>query len=267
MNFNAEENFVNTGYDPMLEVVRNIQHIQTISYSGLLYRADEIKLQPGITANMAPTYHDATIKYFTLHSEELDTYFRNKNYRYETAWQTSPITLVNLHHIPTRNFLYEHVFTDGEREALNTAFPVNAKGEVYRQSEEHTAHLDYTMLRALCRIEGVDGYYMEAQQRRSNGRNIISGFHSEVGLCGKAFLKLTCVSSVLKAAEKITKRRRRREELEEETDETESQNTVSMYAPSIKKFTFNNMTGGTRKRHGQGRKIRKTRRSSFKRKV
>ncbi len=182
--------------EAMEEVIRNIRNIQKVTYTGSLYRADAVKIRKGTTADEALTYADAPIKYFTLHPEELGTYFKTKDYKFQTEWDAVDLVLVDLFHIPTRTFLYEHVFNDEERNAIDTAFPIDEKGHVYRQSDADTAHLDYTLLKALCRVDNIDGYHMNAQEPRNYGKNtIVSGFHSEVGLCNKAFSKLTAAKN------------------------------------------------------------------------
>lgn len=227
------------GDEAAKEVVRNIRHIKKIQYSGPLFRADSNEIKSGISASVVPSYVDAPIKYFTLHPEELHTYFKTRDYTYKTTWYAKDLVLVDLFHLPTRTFLYSSpVFSDEDRMAFDTAFPLDRMGRVYWKSKPKSAHLDYVLLNALCRVGGFDGYYMETQQsRRNGGVKPFPGFHSEVGLCSKAFSKLTCIDSKQEVGQTL----------------------VNRNMSSAKMLRFNGGKHTTRRQKRKQRKQRKTR--------
>jgi hypothetical protein len=138
---------------------------------------------------------------------------------------------------------------------MNTAFPVNTSRKIYRFSSEDTLEDDNLLLNALCRIEGIDGYYMKTQEPRMNGAMTIGGFHSEVGLCRKAFSRIAVASSVNKAPPKVSRKTRRPEPNEESNN-----------SPLAKRRHFNttsspvrgSLFGGKRTRKRRGSRRRRT---------
>jgi hypothetical protein len=158
--------------------------LKTIVFSGNLYRADRNFASAGISA--AQNYKDAPMKYFTLYKDETIAYTKY-GMRNIKSWKvTAPLVLIDIFDISTRNSLKELIGAD----ALNIAFPLNKNGKVYRVSEENTKNKNDDVLRNICSLGGVDGYLMHKQEERSGG---IGSFHSEVGLCAKAFSKLVLV--------------------------------------------------------------------------
>lgn len=119
-------------------------------------------------------------KYFTLYEDELKAYTK-ENMPWMKKWQPqSELVLVDILDMPTRKTLAELI----NSESLDFSFPIMGN-KVSRVSEENERHHDDAVLKALCDL-GLDGYYMK-RISKNNGEYV---FHSEVGLCRKAFSKL-----------------------------------------------------------------------------
>jgi len=119
-------------------------------------------------------------KYFTLHEDELKAYTK-ENMPWMKKWQPqSELVLIDILDMPTRRALAELIGS----ESLNFSFPIKGN-KVSRVSEENERHHDDAVLKALCDL-GLDGYYMK-RLTKNNGEYV---FHSEVGLCRRAFSKL-----------------------------------------------------------------------------
>jgi hypothetical protein len=158
--------------------------LKTIVFSGNLYRADRNFASVGISA--AQNYKDAPMKYFTLYKDETSAYTKYGMRNIKTWKVSAPLVLIDIFDISTRNSLKELIGAN----ALNVAFPLNKNGKVYRVSEENTKNKNDDVLRNICSLGAVDGYLMHKQEERIGG---IVSFHSEVGLCPKAFSKLVLI--------------------------------------------------------------------------
>ena len=161
--------------------------LDIVIYDGELYRADRATFTVGKTG--ANDYSDPriTIKYFTTDKDEVEPYVSHGLPFVKTWKSREPLVLLDIFKKGTREALKALI---GAR-ALNVAFPLNKKGNVYRVSEEGTKHLDDEVLNSICRLGIVDGYYMPRQEQR----NGVGTFHSEIGLCRGAFGKIVLVNS------------------------------------------------------------------------
>ncbi len=148
-------------------------------YSGTLYRADRNTFLPGSLASQ--NYKNAPMKYFTLHKNETSAYTKYGMLHVKTWVPTQELILVDILHTPTRRVLEELI---GE-ESLRIAFPLRGE-RTSRISEENTKQHNDNVLRSICDLGIFDGYYME----KLSGTNGTDRFHSEVGLCPRAFHKL-----------------------------------------------------------------------------
>ncbi len=151
--------------------------IKIVNYEGDLWRADIEK---------SSNYSTAEIKYFALTQPEIQTYVEKAKFLYKKHWQTKPgstLNLIDILDLPTRKELEKII----NKNALNIAFPI-IKNKVSRVSEEETKHRDYEVLNAICAM-GYDGYIMPSLTN-NNGRYV---FHSEIGLCRRAFYKIKLV--------------------------------------------------------------------------
>jgi hypothetical protein len=176
----------------------NVKGLKIIKITNPIYRADkEYSRIGGIASNI---YEDAPIKYFTLNENELSAYTKY-GMPYKKTWEpTEELVLVDILHKPTRERLAELI----GHESLNIAFPINGNN-VSRVSEEDTKIHDDNVLKAICSLNtlsdglSLDGYYMDKITKRvknNNGINVNKTiFHSEVGLCSRAFHKLELVNS------------------------------------------------------------------------
>jgi hypothetical protein len=176
----------------------NINGLKIIRTTNPIYRADkEYSKIGGIASNI---YEDAPIKYFTLNESELSAYTKY-GMPYKKTWEpTEELVLIDILDKPTREKLAELIGT----ESLNIAFPINGN-KVSRVSEEDTRIHDDNVLKAICSLNplidglGLDGYYMDKIIKRvknNNGVNVNKTiFHSEVGLCSKAFNKIKLIDS------------------------------------------------------------------------
>jgi hypothetical protein len=148
--------------------------IKIKNFRGKLYRANKTNANKNIFALM--NYRGAPRKYFTLRKNELSAYTKEGT-SYKKTWKVlSDLKLVDILDPETRKNLERYFTTTNEKNALKRAFPVN-KNKPSRNS--FSVKVDNIVLDKLCDL-GYDGYYMET----------ISAFHSEVGLCSKAFDKL-----------------------------------------------------------------------------
>jgi hypothetical protein len=181
----------------------NIDGLKIIRTTNPIYRADkEYSRIGGIASNI---YEDAPIKYFTLNESELSAYTKY-GMPYKKTWEpTEELVLIDILHKPTREKLAELIGT----ESLNIAFPIN-ENKVSRVSEEDTKIHDDNVLKAICSLNPlIDGYYMDKITKRVKNNNGVNGngvnsnginvnktiFHSEVGLCSKAFNKIKLIDS------------------------------------------------------------------------
>jgi hypothetical protein len=163
--------------------------IKSIDYNGVLFRANKnlyknnklylaSKAKRGNLASV--NYKNAPTKYFTLKRSNVNAYTKNGE-TFTKNWSViETLKLVDILDLKTRKVL-EEKFKNDEKfvDAITQAFPIdgNTVRRISNSSEE-----DNQVLNKICEL-GYDGYYMNAEERRI-------GFHSEVGLCNKAFNKL-----------------------------------------------------------------------------
>lgn len=174
--------------------------IKTIKFKAPLYRANKnifIKLPNGTESksynaslakinNLASIdYKNAPVKYFTLKRNNVKSYTKEGE-TYTKNWEvTKELNLVDILDLGTRKALETQDKYENENkqmkfiETINKAFPI-FDGKVGRVSS--STKKDNRILNKICEL-GYDGYYMNVE-----GKNM--GFHSEVGLCNKAFNKL-----------------------------------------------------------------------------
>jgi len=163
-----------------------MNEIKTVQYKGKLYRANKDIIKNGRLAYNARTkknilasenYKNAPLKYFTLKRNNVEPY-RKKGTTYTKNWNvTDELNLVDILDLKTREVI-EAKFNKDEPfiKAIKKAFPI-LNGKVGRVSSK--VEQDNTVLKGICEL-GYDGYYMESKK----------AFHSEIGLCRKAFNKL-----------------------------------------------------------------------------
>jgi hypothetical protein len=165
------------------------KRLAVVNYVGNLYRADtdDKFSQPGVLASQ--DYAGAEIKFFATNKEETEPYTRYDMPLVKSWALLRPLVLVNMFDRATRDAVRDLFVENTLKYALNTAFPLNQTGRVFRHSDEITKEQDYVFLRTLC-ASGipVDGFIVERQEPRPG----VGYFHSEVGLCGRAlqYLKL-----------------------------------------------------------------------------
>jgi hypothetical protein len=179
--------------------------VSIISYTGELFRADEdIGSTPIGETAVAHYPANYTHQFFTLTNGETSSY-RDKGVRHTKTWevnQATPLLLLNILDADTRSWVLSELNSNNSRRALHIAFPVR-NNAVYRRSNSTTVNVDRNILNIMCGLtlpdgRQIDGYYM-AQQKNLPARFIqneysnipISKFHSEVGLCRRAFDKIT----------------------------------------------------------------------------
>jgi hypothetical protein len=179
-----------------------IRYPKIASDSGYLYRVDKDEIN---------TYNGASIKFFALTERNTNSYAKNAKFlkKWEVK-QGNQLILLDILDIPTREALAEII----GHSALNIAFPIRYDNDYevvqpesrgnpqsvnnamymqkkithigrYSNSNPATGNPDYDVLKAICSLGIVDGYYMEP----------VENFHSEIGLCGKALSKLKLVST------------------------------------------------------------------------
>lgn len=198
--------------------------IKTIEYTGELFRADEdIGKKPiGETAvNHYPMNY--THQFFTLTNAETSSY-RQKGVRHTKTWevnQATPLLLLDMLDFNTRQWLLSELKNNKSRRALHIAFPVR-NHTVYRRSNTTTVDDDRNILNIMCGLalpdgRQIDGYYMVRQENlpahiiQNEFTNVpISTFHSEIGLCRRAFGKiiLTKITRTFVPHMNVTRRRR-----------------------------------------------------------
>jgi len=179
--------------------------VSIIPYSGLLFRADEDEGNTpiGSTAN-AHYPRNYTHQFFTLTYDETSSY-RNKGVRYTKKWEVNengPLLLLDIMDFNTRSWVLSKINNNNSRRVLHIAFPVR-NNTVYRRSNNTTVGDDRTILNIMCGLtlpdgRQIDGYYMVRQENlpahiiQNEFTNVpISKFHSEIGLCKRAFGKIT----------------------------------------------------------------------------
>lgn len=173
--------------------------IKTKIYNGSLYRANERSFTPFSKAS--DNYKGAPMKYFTLNKSELSAYTRYGKPYIKTWLTTDDLELVDILDLNTRKALEDvRGLRDSPvlKDSLNIAFPI-ISNKVSRISTEETKHHDDIVLKIICDL-GYDGYYMK--RIKNNNRYV---FHSEVGLCPRAFHKLE-LQSVKRNAPPETRR-------------------------------------------------------------
>lgn len=167
------------------------KRLAVVNYVGNLYRADtdDKYARTGILASQ--NYAGAQIKFFTTTKEETESYTRHNKPLVKTWKPLKSLVLVNMFDLDTRNAVRNLFAENNAKYALNTAFPLNQSGRVYRFSDVKTAEEDYLFLRTLCAYGiPVDGFIVERQDPRPG----VGAFHSEVGLCGRALEHLQLVA-------------------------------------------------------------------------
>lgn len=165
------------------------KRMKIVRFKDNLYRADPSSFMPGYRASN--DYKGAEIKYFTLDKSELSAYTKYGK-PYMKTWSTlEDLILIDILDLNTRKALEDMFLKENNKnvvKSINIAFPIK-NNKVLRVSEEHTAEDDNTVLKAICNLGIFDGYYMK--RLMNNNRYI---FHSEVGLCPKAYNKLELMS-------------------------------------------------------------------------
>jgi hypothetical protein len=170
--------------------------IKSIEYNGDLFRANKnlynknkkitylaSKAKPNNLAS--DNYRNAPMKYFTLKRSNVNAYTK-KGTTYTKNWRViRTLKLVDILDLNTRKALEEKFKNDTEFVyAITEAFPID--GNIVRRISSSSEE-DNQVLIKICEL-GYDGYYMDVE-----GKHI--GFHSEVGLCNKAFNKLKLLTN------------------------------------------------------------------------
>jgi hypothetical protein len=164
-----------------------MNEIKIVNFKGKLFRANrnifnkfiyKANTKKNILASI--NYKNAPMKYFTLKRSNVEPY-TSEGTTYIKNWNvTSELSLVDILDLRTRELLENKFKTNILfKNAINAAFPIN-EGKVYRISSSNEE--DNKVLEKICEL-GYDGYYMNVE-----GKNM--GFHSEIGLCKRAFSKL-----------------------------------------------------------------------------
>ncbi len=160
----------------------------TYKSNSYLYRANERSFR--INGRASNNYRGAPMKYFALNEREVNTYTRFGK-PYVKTWEvTEDLNLVDILDLKTRKAL---ATIPELKESIEIAFPIK-QNKVSRESQENTKHHDDNVLRIICDL-GYDGYYMK---NLTNNKDKYV-FHSEVGLCPRAYHKLKLKKSELKA--------------------------------------------------------------------
>jgi hypothetical protein len=156
-------------------------------------------------------YKNANMKYFTLNRSETNAYTKEGT-TYVKNWDViEDLDLVDILDLSTRRALEDKfksntIFTN----AINSAFPV-INNKVHRISS--STNEDNKILEKICEL-GYDGYYMESK----------GSFHSEVGLCKRAFRKLKLLNKPERKYAPQKTRKRTRAEYEEQAKLNENNN-------------------------------------------
>ena len=201
-----------------------------VEYSSPLFRAEKFK---GVNQTRANQHYNASIPYhfFTTVKAEVEPY-RKYGTTYTKTWRvTEPLVLIDIMDLPTRKLLEQYV----DKSKLDIAFPI-INNKVYRVSENETDMIDRAVLQALCSLRHndgrpIDGYYMKRQE--GNLPSPITTFHSEVGLCRRAFRKLMHESS-----EKMV-RANRMNRVTKRVRNMNSNNNNTNTKPTVKGLSFN----------------------------
>jgi hypothetical protein len=176
---------------------------QIVEFRDPLWRADYNYFAPrGLASN---NYNGAKYKFFATQEHEVASYTRKGMNKVKKWVPEEPLMLLPMFHRETRDHVYAAMSPEGRR-AVDTAFPVDAGGHVYRVSEEDSTWADYAFLDELCRMGIADGYIIPAQLPRGNGA--VGAFHSEVGLCFAAFDALRLADIRTNAPPAMTRKRR-----------------------------------------------------------
>ena len=154
-------------------------------------------------------YKNAPLKYFTLNRKNIKTY-RKEGTTYAKNWNvTDELNLVDILDLKTREAIKAKFNKDKTFiEAIEKAFPI-LNDKVGRDSSN--VEEDNTVLRKICEL-GYDGYYMESK----------NAFHSEIGLCRKAFNKLKLEKNAKHKYMPNKTRKRKREEYEAQSSPIKS---------------------------------------------
>ena len=200
---------------------------KVIEYTGPLFRAEQFK---GMNNTSANQHYNQTIPYhfFTTVKSEVEPY-RKYGTTYTKTWQADePLLLLDIMDLSTRQLLEQNI----NKNKLKTAFPIIGNN-VYRISDEETDHIDRAILKEICSLQHngrpVDGYYMK-KQTAPLPQNI-SPFHSEIGLCRRAFNKL-----MLRASEKKIQPKRMVRATKKRNIENNSNNRGRASVPKINMF-------------------------------
>jgi hypothetical protein len=183
----------------------DISKLKLVRIADPIFRANKSTFRVGLLASN--NYRNAPMKYFTLNEKELSAYTKYGK-PYKKKWQpTEELVLIDILDLSTRKALEEMIGS----ESLNIAFPITGN-KVSRVSEEHTRIHDDNVLRAICALDdSIDGYYMKRLTKKdlnNEGQNKYV-FHSEVGLCPRAFSKLR-LESVQRSLNDVPIRKRTR---------------------------------------------------------
>jgi hypothetical protein len=150
-------------------------------FSESLYRADRSKNS---------NYINAPLKYFTLYKDEVSAYTQH-GMPYIKRWKPrEELVLVDILDKKTREALEELLeeplsHLKNGKNSLSISFPI-IKNRVSRVSEENAKYHDDNVVKAICSLDGIDGYYMDRLET-NNGKYV---FHSEVALCNTALPKI-----------------------------------------------------------------------------
>lgn len=170
-----------------------MSEIKTIQFSSKLFRANKdlfnnkgkLIYRANTNTNILASnnYKNAPLKYFTLNKSELSAYTKEGT-TYKKEWNViNNLNLVDILDLNTRKALEKEFNSPELKNALKYAFPINNNNnKVSRNS--FNVKIDNKILNKICEL-GYDGYYMKT----------IDAFHSEVGLCNKAFSKLKLLKS------------------------------------------------------------------------
>jgi hypothetical protein len=130
-----------------------------------------------ITGNMVYPLPQPT--YFLETEGNLQIYARYFPYGKEFT-VNQDIYLIDMNNRRSLDAVLSQIPDEQTRDAVRTAFQVSEDGQVLRHSTPETKHLDDVALSAICAL-GADGYYTRRQE----------GFHAEIGLCPRAFRRIT----------------------------------------------------------------------------
>jgi hypothetical protein len=222
-----------------------MDRIKTIKYTGPLFRANKniynkknktkiiYKANKAKSGNLASNnYKNAPTKYFTLKRKNVNAYTKEGT-TYTKNWNVVKVLdLVDILDLNTREAIEEKFKNDTVFvNAITDAFPI-IDGIVRRISS--SSEQDNEIIYKICKL-GYDGYYMDVE-----GKNI--GFHSEIGICNKAFKKLKLMKNSERkyVPNNVTKKTKSRF-----TMNINNNNNGTLRQPQ---FTMNNNNNGTLRR-------------------